>query len=63
MKKNGLVVTYLGRPNQIFKTTEKALVSPYKPKYIPHYSDKDLIKKIFLQKELNPRLVIRSATP
>ena len=36
MKKTGLVLTYLGRPNQIFKITGKGLASPYKPKYTPH---------------------------
>ena len=30
IKKSGLVLTYEGRPNQIFKVTGKGLASPYK---------------------------------
>ena len=39
MKKNGLVLTYVGRSNQIFKISEKGLASPYMPKYIPHFEN------------------------
>ena len=52
MKKSGLVLTYVGRSNQISKISEKGLASPYKPKYTPH-SCNNLTFQATLHLEIN----------